>query len=137
MPVRAITVLVVLLAAVGSAGVSAQEDPVFPADTVAVGLSESATPNIDVTVELSLATFADGAAQRVLIGRDDVFADSLASGVAQDDGPLVLVLTDGPVPLDARGGLDELQDVVEDRLVEVGAQLDAEHRASVLGWRQA
>ena len=91
-------VVTAVLALVGVVPVVAGEDDPFPPDTIAVGLGESSTPNVDVTVELSRATFPDGGARTVLIGREDVFADSLASGVLQDEGPLLLVPTDGPVP---------------------------------------
>lgn len=78
---------VVVVAAVQPWAVGAQEGGEFPADTVAVGLEESATPTIDVALELSRVTFADGAADAVLIGRDDLFADSLASVRHVDDVP--------------------------------------------------
>ena len=93
-----LVVVACVLALVGVVPVVAGEEGPFPADTIAVGLGETSTPNVDVTVELSRATFPDEGAQRVLIGREDVFADSLASGVLQDEGPLLLVPTDGPVP---------------------------------------
>ncbi|AXV08038.1 Alkaline phosphatase [Euzebya pacifica] len=93
-----LVVVACVLALVGVVPVVAGEEGPFPADTIAVGLGESSMPNVDVTVELSRVTFPDEGAQRVLIGREDVFADSLASGVLQDEGPLLLVPTDGPVP---------------------------------------
>lgn len=96
-----------LLAAL-PATVVAQPPPSFPEDTVSVGLSGSATPNTAVTVELSQVTFADGGADAVLIGRDDIFADSLASGVAQDEGPLLLVPSAGPVPAEVTAEIDRL-----------------------------
>ena len=80
-------------------------DP-FPADTIAVGLGDAS--NVDVTVELSQATFPDEGADVVLIGRSDVFADSLASGVLQDEGPLLLVPTDGPVPAAVSAEIERL-----------------------------
>jgi putative cell wall-binding protein len=120
MPARVITALVLLVVvAAGPPGVSAQEDPVFPGDTVAVGLGESSTPNVAVAVELSQATFAADGADVVLIGRDDLFADSLASGVAQDQGPLLLVPTAGPVPPVV---LDEIERVGASRAVIFGGQ---------------
>ena len=76
---------------------SAGEDDPFPEDTVYVEAS-GATPEITVALSLSRATFGDGSVDTVLIGRDDVFADSLASGVAQSQGPLLLVPSAGPVP---------------------------------------
>ncbi len=73
-------------------------------DTILVGQGST----IDVTVELSQATFPEGGAGRVMIGRDDVFADSLASGVGQSDGPLLLVPTDGPVPTSVMEEIERL-----------------------------
>lgn len=78
----------------------------FPADTIAVGLGDAS--NVDVTVELSRATFPDEGADVVLIGRSDVFADSLASGVLQDEGPLLLVPTEGPVPAAVMAEIERL-----------------------------
>ncbi|HUG87003.1 MAG TPA: cell wall-binding repeat-containing protein, partial [Euzebya sp.] len=110
--------LMVVLA-IPAGGVAQDEGDPFPADTVAVGLDESATPNVDVAVELSRATFADGGAQTVLIGRDDVFADSLASGVAQAEGPLLLVPSAGPVP---QVVLDEIARLDSSRAVIFGGE---------------
>lgn len=65
-------------------------------DTLSI-VKEDATPsNVDVAVALAEATPL--AADRVLIGRDDVFVDSMAAGVLQGDSPLLLVPRDGPVP---------------------------------------
>lgn len=77
-------------------------------NTILLGQSDSDTPTVDVAVELSRATFPDGGANRVMIGRDDVFADSLASGVGQSDGPLLLVPTDGPVPASVMAEIDRV-----------------------------
>lgn len=116
-----VVVMVVLVAAalLPAGSVVAGEGDPFPQDTIAVGLGDSATPNIDVTVELSRATFPDGGAEQVLIGRSDVFADSLASGVLQDGGPLLLVPTDGPVPAAV---LSEIERLDASQAVVLGGQ---------------
>ena len=77
-------------------------------DTILLGQSDSDTPTVDGAVELSRATFPDDGANRVMIGRDDVFADSLASGGGQSDGPLLLVPTDGPVPASVMAEIDRV-----------------------------
>ncbi|MEE8603318.1 cell wall-binding repeat-containing protein [Euzebya tangerina] len=102
-----VSCLIAVLALPGTTAVG-QEDSPFGEDTAAVGLGESATPNIDVAVELSRATFAEGSVDTVLIGRSDVFADSLSSGLAQSDGPLLLVPTDGPIPAEVRDEIERL-----------------------------
>ena len=115
---------------------TAGEDNPFPADTIAVGLQGGGTS--EVTVELSQATFPDGGADVVLIGRSDVFADSLASGVLQGEGPLLLVPTGGPVPAAVEaeiarlgatravvlGGQAAVSQAVVDELAESGLQVE-------------
>jgi hypothetical protein len=83
--------------------------------------------------------FADDGAPTALLGRDDVFADSLASGMLQglEDAPLLLTASDA---LDERveaelvrlgtdrvvvlGGVNAAGQAVEDRLVELGLTVE-------------
>jgi hypothetical protein len=69
----------------------------------------------DVTtaaVDLSRGTFLDGAAQHVLIGRDDVFADSLAgAALAGKEGP-ILYTRGGPEAALSASTRSELQRVL-------------------------
>ena len=59
-----------------------------------------AEDNVAAAIALSDLTFADGATDMALLGRDDLFADSLASGVAQGalDAPLLLTAPDALDP---------------------------------------
>jgi putative cell wall-binding protein len=57
----------------------------------------SASENVGAALAWSQATFADGTAPTVLLARDDLFADSLASGAAQGAASAPLLLTDGDV----------------------------------------
>ncbi len=57
---------------------------------------EDGLSNAEVAARLSEVTFAS--AGRVLIGRDDEFADAMTSGLLQADSPLLLVPPGGPVP---------------------------------------
>ncbi|HUG85691.1 MAG TPA: CHRD domain-containing protein [Euzebya sp.] len=100
----------------------------LPATTEAVGTSLAWS-----------SLFADGSAPTVLLGRDDVFADSLASGMVQglEDAPLLLTPTD---TLDARveaelerlatehvvilGGVSAISPAVEARLIELGLTVE-------------
>lgn len=85
-----------------------EEGGPFGDGTVVVGQSGSSTANVDVALELSALAFPDGGVDTVLVGRDDVFADSLASGAAQADGPLLLVPQAGPVPGDVMAEIERL-----------------------------
>lgn len=112
----ALVAVALLLVPVGPA--SAQDDPsggpvpeeaVQPIDDVlqmlldAVGeLGLRTSPNsvslvaedaVDAALALSLATFEDGTADTVLLGRDDLFADSLSSVAAQGAVAAPLLLT--------------------------------------------
>lgn len=92
--------------------------------------------NVEIAVRMSEAT--PGSATTVVIGRDDVFADALASGPLQADGPLLLVPRDGPVPervrreivrLGARtatilGGAAAVSQAVADELTGMGLAVD-------------
>lgn len=63
--------------------------------------------NAEVAVRLSEETFA-ASVDTVLIGRDDLFADSLASGILQADAPLLLVPPAGAIPPAVLAELDRL-----------------------------
>lgn len=86
-------------------------------DTVSIVKESVAPSNAEIAARLSEATVLPGLVDTVLIGRDDVFADSLASGVLQGESPLLLVPSTGPIP--AR---------VRDELIRIGAE-----RAVILG----
>lgn len=93
----ALALLLPLLAVVVSSARGAVSDP---AGAISI-LKEGEEPsNAEIAVRLSEAT--PGAAETVVIGRDDIFADSLASAVLQQDGPLLLVPSQGPVPTRVR-----------------------------------
>ncbi len=86
-----------VLMAAGLLAVPAAGQTAFPADTLAVVKQETGISNVEVAVALSGATF-DDAVPEVVVSRDDEFADALASGVMQDDRPLLLVPREGPLP---------------------------------------
>ena len=98
------------------------------ADTVEL---EGATP-VDAAVAFSQETFPNGAEEAVL-GRDNAFADSLASGVLQSTRPLLLTSTATlSAPTDAElkrlkvktvhilGGVAAVSPAVEQQLVAAG-----------------
>ena len=105
--ISAFIALALLWTALGAvptwAGPTAQEPLV-----IEVGDPQSDT--VDVAIAYSQLTFADGSAERVLIGRDDLFADSLPSGRLQGtDTPLLLTSP------------DSLADDVADEIARLGA----------------
>ena len=59
-----------------------------------------------IAQRVSVATFEQS--DRVVIGRDDAFADSLASGLLQSGAPLLLVPSQGPVPADVAQEIERL-----------------------------
>ena len=138
---RKSAVVTVLLALGLLAGtVAADADP---SDTISiVRPGESTLPTSEVASRLAEATFA--AADRVLIGRDDEFADAMTSGLLQGDSPLLLVPTLGPVPqpvldqialLDPAevvllGGTSALSPAVEDELAGAGYEVTRTFGAS-------
>ena len=105
-------------------------------DTLSVIKEGDVPSNAEVAVDLSQATPL--APTRVLIGRDDVFVDSMTSGVLQSASPLLLVPPEGPVPdfvmdelsrLDAArvtllGGEAAVQPAVADQLADAGYAVD-------------
>ena len=91
---RTSIVIVILLAA---AALPASGNGVTSVgDTLQVVKEDGQPSNVDIAVALSQATPLTP--ERVLIGRDDAFADSMAAGVLQGDSPLLLVPPGGPVP---------------------------------------
>ncbi|MGI9018161.1 MAG: DVUA0089 family protein [Euzebya sp.] len=92
---RSVVVMVALLAsllAVSAAPVHAQND-----GSVSIIKDNEAPSNAEIAVRLSEATDL-ASVQRVVISRDDNFADALASGLLQRNAPLLLVPPNGPVP---------------------------------------
>ena len=69
-----------------------------PDDTLAVIPPNTRLSNAEVAVEISQGTPRSLPIARVLVARDDAFADALASGVLQADAPLMLVPRTGPLP---------------------------------------
>ena len=67
------------------------------ADTLTIVKDGDVPSNADIAVALAEAT-PFGTGGRVIISRDDAFADAMASGVMQDDAPLLLLPSQGPVP---------------------------------------
>lgn len=65
-------------------------------DTISVVKEGEELGNVEIVSRLAEATFA-GTTQRVLIGREDNFADNMASAVMQSDSPLLLVPSEGPI----------------------------------------
>lgn len=60
-------------------------------------IDSDAASNVEVAVELARAAFS-APTSTVVVSREDVFADALASGVLQGDAPLLLVPKSGPLP---------------------------------------
>lgn len=81
----------------------------------------SASDNVGAALAWSGETFAPGTAPQVLLARDDLFADSLASGAAQAriDAPLLLT---GDGVVDPRVFI-ELQRLGADRVVILGGDV--------------
>jgi putative cell wall-binding protein len=67
-------------------------------DTISVVKADESPSTADVAVRLSAVTLAAGEGATVLIGRDDEFADAMASAVLQDAAPLLLVPRTLPLP---------------------------------------
>ncbi|HUG84942.1 MAG TPA: cell wall-binding repeat-containing protein, partial [Euzebya sp.] len=67
-------------------------------DNVSIIKDSEAPSNAEIAARLSEETDFAGAVDRVVISRDDNFADALASGLLQREAPLLLVPSQGPVP---------------------------------------
>ena len=110
----AVLLLLVLLASALPAGANGVTEV---SDTLYVVKEDQVPSNVDVAVTLSQATPL--APTRVLMGRDDLFVDSMASGVLQGESPLLLVPPGGPVPTQV---LDELDRLGADRVTLLGGE---------------
>lgn len=94
----AVAVVVVLLAAVmATTPDRAAAEEVETSDTIRVVKDNDAASNSELAVRMSEATPLPTGGT-VVMGRSDVYADSLASGVLQDESSLLLVPPQGPVP---------------------------------------
>ncbi|HUG86993.1 MAG TPA: cell wall-binding repeat-containing protein [Euzebya sp.] len=101
----AAAMVVTALAVAGLAGPAASTTEV--SDTLSVVKDDEAgISNVEVALRLSLETPSSG--DTIVVSRDDEFADALASGVLQDDAPLLLVPRDGPLPADVREHMVDL-----------------------------
>ncbi|HUG85792.1 MAG TPA: cell wall-binding repeat-containing protein [Euzebya sp.] len=81
---------------------------VASSDTILIVKADEQPSNADIAVRVSAATFDTAAT--VLIGRDDVFADSMASGLLQgaEGAPLLLTPPSGPLSADAVDQITQL-----------------------------
>ncbi|MGI9016162.1 MAG: cell wall-binding repeat-containing protein [Euzebya sp.] len=109
-----ITTVMVGLAGVPTAASAGQFGP----DTLAIVKDDAGLGNAEIAVALSQDTPLPDT-DSVLIGRDDEFADSLASGVLQATSPLLLVPREGPVPALVR---DELTRLGPSRVILLGGE---------------
>lgn len=103
-------------------------------DTDGLGLVKDEPLTTSQVASLLVTCSPPSAVDTVLIGRDDDFADSLASGFLQAQSPLLLVPGAGPIPADvvARlqqlaprqvvilGGVDAVSPAVEQELMALG-----------------
>ena len=92
-----VAVLAALLAGVVALPATPAAAGSFADETIEIIKDDEFPSNAEIAVRLSEATPV-GTAGRVLISRDDQFADALASGYLQTDAPLLMVPKDGPVP---------------------------------------
>ena len=104
----AVLAALLLVAAPFAAAPAAGQDGGIPAPTVV-----DATDPVSSAVAWSQLAFPEGGTTTALLGRDDAFADSLASGPAQGSLPAPLLLTP-PAALDPRTAAElERLDVAE------------------------
>jgi putative cell wall-binding protein len=75
-------------------------------DALAIRTGAEGATAAATAVQLSEETASSAAT--VLIARDDAFADALASGTLQDQGPLLLVPTSGPLPPEVRAEIGRI-----------------------------
>lgn len=122
-------ILAALLAALVASGLVAA-GPVAAVtetdDTVGIVKEGIAPSNAEIAVRLSEATpLAD--TSTVVVARDDQFADALASGVLQQDHPMLLVPSTGQIPARVAGELDRLAPervIILGGTVAVGADIE-------------
>ncbi len=103
---RRAAVWMAVIVALGMTPAASAQD--FGTDTLAVIKAEESPSASELTVRLSESTPLPST-DTVVIGRDDQFADSLASGVLQAESPLLLVPRDGPIPARVRGEIERLE----------------------------
>ncbi len=101
---------------VATAPAQAQEDLVAPINRI----TTTDGSNIAISVAMSEAAFPRGGVEDVLLARDDVWADSLASATAQGALEAPLLLTD-PQRLDPRVRV-ELRRLGTERVVVLGGE---------------
>ena len=65
-------------------------------DTLSIPKDDTDLTNVEAVARLDEETPSPG--RDVIISRDDEFADALASGLLQRNGPMLAVPTDGPLP---------------------------------------
>jgi putative cell wall-binding protein len=118
-----------LLLAVPAAPAAAQADE----DVVAIVKDDELPSNAEVAVRLSESTPLPDV-RRVVLSREDEFADALASGVMQADAPLLLVPQRGPVPTRV---LEEIRRLGVDRATILGGDAavtpEVEQQIAALG----
>jgi putative cell wall-binding protein/Tol biopolymer transport system component len=132
--IAAVLSAVVSLTVLAAPPSPAQEDDGSPADTISIVKEDTTPSNAEVAVRLSESTPLPDTST-VLIGRDDEFADSLASGVLQATSPLLLVPSLGPVPDRVRAELARLD---PERVILLGGEAalspDVEQELAGLGY---
>lgn len=116
LPLAAAVTLLGLLAALVTAAPPGRAQSTTTSDALLVVKSEETPSNVELAVRLSEATPLPDTST-VVMGRSDVFADSLASGVLQSRSPLLLIPPQGPVPDRV---LAELQRLGADRVILLG-----------------
>ncbi|WP_370328175.1 cell wall-binding repeat-containing protein [Euzebya sp.] len=94
---RRLLALLAVLACTAALAPAAGAATTTTTDTTSIVKDDDPISNAEIAVLLSEATDFQSV-DTVVIGRDDEFADSLASGVLQADSPLLLVPRNGPVP---------------------------------------
>lgn len=118
MRVRLRTSIVIVLLLAAAAVPASGNGVTSVGDTLQVVKEDGQPSNVDIAVALSQATPLTP--ERVLIGRDDAFADSMAAGVLQGESPLLLVPPGGPVPPQV---MAELARLGPDRVTLLGGEV--------------
>jgi putative cell wall-binding protein len=89
-------------------------------DTISIVKEGEDLTNAEIAVRLVEETVLASDVDTVIIGRDDVFVDSLASATMQDDSVLLLVPPNGPI---SPATFDVLADLDPERIVLLGGPL--------------
>lgn len=98
------------------------------ADTLVVEKADQDLSPIDIVVAISQASPAPPS-DRIVIARDDAFADALASGVLQSDARLLLVPSTGPIPATVEAEIQRLAPTRADILggtAAIGADVESQ-----------